>query len=278
MRPEQSNASGPPAPQTYGSPTWASAVSTATCAAALGAMTLLGDRAGRSPPACAGDDRGLLRGGQRVVLRAGSRRSAPRGPSAARRSRRRPSAPAPRRSSALRLGRSASSAAGGDLGEDGVGVAGDRVERAQLVDELLGGVAGEQHVEAGAAVAGVGRRGPAAGSGRRERRAASGRRRRPARRLATAACCSLEDDLGLVELLGDDLELVAGVGDELRGLGGVGRVTRGGGGGPGRTVKVSAMRWRRSAGRSGAGPDGDRQGGRPEDRSGNVQGHACSTA
>ena len=49
VRPEQSNASGPPAPQTYGSPTWASAVSTAFCAAPLGATTPLGT-AWVSPP------------------------------------------------------------------------------------------------------------------------------------------------------------------------------------------------------------------------------------
>src|SRR3954471_17551988 len=37
VRPEQSKASGPAAAHTYGSPSWASAVSTATCAAAVGA-------------------------------------------------------------------------------------------------------------------------------------------------------------------------------------------------------------------------------------------------
>ena len=105
-------------------------------------------------------------------------------------------------------------------------MAGDRVEGAELVDELLSGIAGEHDVQAGEPVAGVGRAGqlpdltvegvqPGLGVGRGLVGARDG------------GLLLLELDLGLVDLLGDDLQLVAGVGDELGGLGGVGGVTRG---------------------------------------------------
>src|SRR3954451_22439817 len=50
VRPEQSKAFGPAAPHTYGSPTWARAVLTATCAAAVGATTLDGGGVGGRGP------------------------------------------------------------------------------------------------------------------------------------------------------------------------------------------------------------------------------------
>ena len=102
---------------------------------------------------------------------------------------------------------------------------GDRVERAELVHELLGGTAGQHHVQLREAVAGVGRARqladlPVEGVESRLRLGGGllGR--------GDLGLLPLQDDLGLVELLGDDLELVVGLGDELDGLLGGGRPVR----------------------------------------------------
>ena len=124
------------------------------------------------------------------------------------------------RASALACAFFAAAAACDDLGDLLVGVPGDRVERAHLVDELVGRVAGQQHVEPGE------RRwrrrcrpsGPAAGSGRPAPSSCAWASAAAWSAVATAACCWSSWTSGLVDLLGDDLQLVAGVGDELGGL------------------------------------------------------------
>ena len=117
----------------------------------LGGAAGRDDLAGRRPCACRRATRGPAAAAARSARRtgAGSRRSSPRGPSAGRRCRRRPSAPSPAASPAAAWASFASSAAAATCGDALVGVAGDRVEGAQLVDELVGRAAGQHHVEAG---------------------------------------------------------------------------------------------------------------------------------
>ena len=209
VRPEQSKAFGPPAPQTYGSPTWASAVSTATWAAWLGCDDPAGCR--HRLAAVRPRDLLLLGSGQRrvlalVVLDLLLEVRLLRGRSS------RP-LPAPRRSPARRppspLALSETTAIS--------------VTRSLVCPAIassvpswctnLGGPAGQHHVQPREAVAGVGRA--------RQLADLPVEGVEPRLRLGggllgcrDSGLLRLERDLGLVELLGDDLQLMVGLGDD----------------------------------------------------------------
>jgi hypothetical protein len=123
-------------------------------------------------------------------------------------------------------------------------VTGDGVEGAERVEELVGRVAAEQHVELGEPLAGV--RGP------RQLPDLTVESVEPLVRLGGVLLGGLhggllvgEDHLGGVELLGHDLELAAGLGDEPGGLLRGGGVDGRGAGGAGETGE----------GQNGGGPD-----------------------
>src|SRR3712207_9486225 len=108
----------------------------------------------------------------------------------------------------------------GHLRDDVVGVLGDHVERRHLLDELGGGLAGEEGGDAGLRLAGVAalRDGP-------QRRlepveGGLGRARLLGRRRGGLLLRG-DDELRLVDLLVDDRELLGGVLQELARLGSV---------------------------------------------------------
>jgi hypothetical protein len=112
-------------------------------------------------------------------------------------------------------------------------VVGDRLERADPVEQLVGGVGGEHRRERGEPVAGPGAAGDAADLLARRRQGGLGGGDVPGG-LRGGVLAGAQLLARLVELLGDDLEVVGPLGDEGGGLGGGLRVLGTGGGGDGR--------------------------------------------